>query len=84
MIEFDHHSGVFLTNAEPAKCHIQTVIPNGNHYCKDLLRRHYAQVHGAAVAERGSRAEGEGGLGITLLRRHADQVSSRRNLGKTR
>ena len=40
MIEFDHHSGVFLTNTEPAKCHIHTVIrtPNGNDYGKDLLR----------------------------------------------
>ena len=47
MIEFDHHSGVFLTNTEPAKCHIHTVIrtPNGNDYGKDLLRLHYAEVH---------------------------------------
>jgi hypothetical protein len=47
MIEFDHHSGIFLTNEEPAKCHTHTIIrtPNGNDYGKDLLRLHYAQVH---------------------------------------
>lgn len=55
MIEFDHHSGVFLTNTEPAKCHIHTVIrtPNGNDYGKDLLRLHYAQVHGVPAPGRG-------------------------------
>jgi hypothetical protein len=54
MIEFDHHSGVFLTNAEPAKCHIHTVIrtPNGNDYGKDLLRQHYEKVHGVAAPGR--------------------------------
>jgi hypothetical protein len=47
MIEFDHHSGVFLTNEEPWKCHIHTVVrtPNGNDYGKDLLRQHYEKVH---------------------------------------
>jgi hypothetical protein len=47
MLEFDHHSGVFLTNTEPAKCHIHTIIrtPNGNDYGKDILRQHYATVH---------------------------------------
>jgi hypothetical protein len=47
MIEFDHHSGVFLTNEEPWKCHIHTVVrtPNGNDYGKDLLRLHYETVH---------------------------------------
>jgi hypothetical protein len=55
MIEFDHHSGVFLTNTEPAKCHIHTVIrtPNGNDYGKDLLRLHYNQVHGVPAPGRG-------------------------------
>ena len=54
MIEFDHHSGVFLTNTEPAKCHIHTVIrtPNGNDYGKDLLRQHYARVHGVPAPGR--------------------------------
>jgi hypothetical protein len=47
MVEFDHHSGVWLSNQQPAKCHIHTIVrtPNGNDYGKDLLRQHYAQVH---------------------------------------
>lgn len=47
MVEFDHHSGVWLGNLEPAKCHIHTVVrtPNGNDYGKDLLRQHYDRVH---------------------------------------
>ncbi|KAI0530004.1 hypothetical protein GGR58DRAFT_494948 [Xylaria digitata] len=34
IIEFDHHSGVFLTNAEPAKFHIHTLLrtPNAGDY----------------------------------------------------
>ncbi|KAH6683611.1 hypothetical protein F5X68DRAFT_242528 [Plectosphaerella plurivora] len=34
IIEFDHHSGVFLTNKEPAKFHIHTLLrtPNGGDY----------------------------------------------------
>ena len=45
MCEFDHHSGVFLTNAEPAKCHIHTIVraPNGNDYGKELLRQYFAK-----------------------------------------
>ena len=44
-IEFDHHSGVFLTNPEPARFHIHTIVrtPNGNDYGIDLLRQHYAR-----------------------------------------
>jgi hypothetical protein len=47
MLEFDHHAGIWLTNQQPAKCHIHTVIrtPNGNDYGKDLLRQHYEQTH---------------------------------------
>ena len=47
MIEFDHHSGVWLSNSDPAKFHIHTVVrtPNGNDYGKDLLRQHYEQSH---------------------------------------
>ncbi len=43
MIEFDHHGGVFLTNAAPAKFHVHTIVrtPNGNDYGMDLLRLHY-------------------------------------------
>lgn len=46
MIEFDHHIGVFLTNAEPAKFHVHTIVrtPNGNDYGLDLLRLHYARA----------------------------------------
>lgn len=34
LTEFDHHSGVFLTNKEPAKFHIHTLLrlPNGGDY----------------------------------------------------
>lgn len=47
LIEFDQHSGVFLSNPEPAKFHIHTVVrtPNGNDYGMDLLRLHYEQAH---------------------------------------
>lgn len=50
MCEFDHHSGVFLTNREPAKCHIHTIVraPNGNDYGKDILRQHYQEAHGVS------------------------------------
>jgi hypothetical protein len=48
MIEFDHHSGVFLNNELPAKFHIHTIVrtPNGNDYGADLLRQHYLRDHG--------------------------------------
>jgi Protein of unknown function (DUF3500) len=41
-IEFDHHAGVFLTNAEPAKFHAHVIArtPNGNDYGFALLRQH--------------------------------------------
>ncbi|TQN64138.1 hypothetical protein CSHISOI_11282, partial [Colletotrichum shisoi] len=34
LVEFDHHSGVFLTNSEPAKFHIHTLLrtPNAGDY----------------------------------------------------
>ena len=46
-IEFDMHGGVFLTNREPAKFHIHTIVrtPNGNDYGIDLLRQHYRRSH---------------------------------------
>ncbi|NYY80062.1 hypothetical protein DMH17_17180 [Raoultella planticola] len=39
MLEFDHHSGMWLTNEQPARFHIHTItrIPNGNDYGKALL-----------------------------------------------
>ena len=38
IVEFDHHSGVFLTNSEPAKFHIHTLLrtPNGGDYAMAL------------------------------------------------
>jgi hypothetical protein len=46
MIEFDHHSGVFLTNKDPLPFHIHTLVrtPNGNDYGKDLLRLHRGRI----------------------------------------
>jgi hypothetical protein len=46
LIEFDHHIGVFLTNTEPARFHVHTIVrtPNGNDYGFDLLRLHYEQA----------------------------------------
>ena len=43
MIEFDHHTGVFLTNDVPRNFHVHTIVrtPNGNDYGIDLLRQHY-------------------------------------------
>ncbi|KAI1491588.1 hypothetical protein F5X96DRAFT_693091 [Biscogniauxia mediterranea] len=43
LVEFDHHSGVFLTNGEPAKFHIHTLLrtPNAGDYghaIKGLVR----------------------------------------------
>jgi hypothetical protein len=42
MLEFDHHSGVWLTNSKPAKFHTHVIVrtPNGNDYGKELLRLH--------------------------------------------
>lgn len=42
MIEFDHHSGVFLLNKEPKKYHIHTILrtPNGNDYGREWIRLH--------------------------------------------
>lgn len=44
MVEFDHHSGVFLCNVEPERFHIHTLVrtPNGNDYGKDWLRAYNA------------------------------------------
>ncbi len=41
LIEFDHHAGVFLSNTEPKKFHIHTLVrtPNGNDYGIALARR---------------------------------------------
>lgn len=41
-LEFDHHSGVFLSNQEPLPFHIHTIVrtPNGNDYGKELIRQY--------------------------------------------
>ncbi|KAH8698729.1 hypothetical protein BGW36DRAFT_293720 [Talaromyces proteolyticus] len=46
MIEFDHHTGVFLNNTEPQPFHIHTLVrtPNGNDYGKELLRQ-FERLH---------------------------------------
>ncbi|KAF4975665.1 hypothetical protein FZEAL_7555 [Fusarium zealandicum] len=42
MVEFDHHSGVFLNNKEPLPFHIHTLVrtPNGNDYGMELLKQY--------------------------------------------
>ena len=42
MIEFDHHTGVFLNNKEPLPFHIHTLVrmPNGNDYGAEILRQY--------------------------------------------
>jgi hypothetical protein len=47
MVEFDEHAGVFLSNEEPERFHIHTIVrtPNGNDYGMNLLRMHYARAH---------------------------------------
>ena len=46
LVEFDHLPGIALSNDQPSRNHIHTVVrtPNGNDYGKDLLRQHYARV----------------------------------------
>ena len=47
MIEFDHHPGILLTNPEPSRAHVHSIVrtPNGNDYGVDLLRLHYQHSH---------------------------------------
>ena len=48
LIEYDSHPGVFLTNPEPARFHVHTILraPNGNDYGRALLAQHYRLHHG--------------------------------------
>lgn len=48
LVEYDNHPGVFLTNPEPARFHVHTIVraPNGNDYGRDLLAQHYRLHHG--------------------------------------
>ncbi len=52
LVEFDHHSGVFLTNKEPKKFHIHTICrtPNGNDYGKQLVLK-WREKHPQGQAE---------------------------------
>ena len=63
-IEFDHHAGVFLTNPEPAKFHVHTIVrtPNGNDYGFDLLKQHYkhAPHHQQQAQQQQARHHGHG------------------------
>lgn len=45
LIEFDHHSGIFLANQDPARFHVHSIVrtPNGGDYGVDLLRHHYLE-----------------------------------------
>ncbi|MFT3864163.1 MAG: DUF3500 domain-containing protein [Solirubrobacterales bacterium] len=47
LIEFDHHSGVFLDNDEPERFHVHSIVrtPNAGDYGMDLLRMHYERFH---------------------------------------
>lgn len=42
VLELDHHTGVFLSNNEPAPFHMHTVVrtPNGNDYGRELVKQH--------------------------------------------
>lgn len=50
MLEFDHHSGMWLSNEKPAKFHIHVIsrIPNGNDYGKALIALHAEKNRKAA------------------------------------
>ena len=41
VLELDHHTGVFLSNDQPAPFHMHTVVrtPNGNDYGRELVRQ---------------------------------------------
>ncbi len=47
LVEYDNHPGVFLTNPEPARFHVHTIVraPHGGDYGRDLLAQHYALHH---------------------------------------
>jgi len=51
MVEFDHHSGVFLTNEKPEKFHIHTIVrtPNGGDYGKALIKQWEASRAGSGM-----------------------------------
>jgi len=54
MLEFDHHSGMWLSNRQPEKFHIHIIsrIPNGNDYGRALIALHEA-AKAAGTAQAG-------------------------------
>lgn len=64
LIEFDHHSGIFLANEEPERFHAHTIVrtPNAGDYGADLLSQHYARGghDGGAHGRHGSHGHGAG------------------------
>jgi len=51
MIEFDHHSGVFLNNKTALPFHIHTLVraPNGNDYGKALLEQYFRKKRAKSI-----------------------------------
>ncbi|MEV4581540.1 DUF3500 domain-containing protein [Nonomuraea jabiensis] len=47
IVEFDHHAGIWLTNPEPERFHIHTLVrtPNGNDYGVELVRQALNEPH---------------------------------------
>jgi hypothetical protein len=62
LLEFDHHSGIFLANEDPARFHVHTIVrtPNGGDYGADLLKRHYAAGGHDHPTSQQDHAHGEG------------------------
>lgn len=63
LLEFDHHSGIFLANENPTRFHVHTIVrtPNGGDYGADLLKQHYAAGgHGPASGHGHDRDHGHG------------------------
>ena len=60
IVEFDHHSGVFLNNAQPAKFHVHTLMrtPNAGDYGM-ALRPLIAGMEQKWVWEEDLKGEGE-------------------------
>jgi hypothetical protein len=56
MLEFDHHSGVFLTNKESRPFHIHTLVrtPNGNDYGKELLQQYTERAKNVGTSSSGN------------------------------
>lgn len=54
MIEFDHHSGVFLNNKTALPFHIHTLVrvPNGNDYGKALLEQYFQAERASGQSKR--------------------------------